>query len=172
MERTTIAGSKKLYRKYRGKVHSRWLVPLRCKLKQIGPVCEIYRRLENRRDPIDHGKIHFDVPLHGSCLVFSAQFMDQREHAFFPGTFFYYETEILDYECGIAGYQTMYDPSIRVYHHQNSATKQRYADLLSRTRFMNREILRSVTAFLKAYAGEDAMKERIVKQTEAEEPVI
>ncbi|MBR0173612.1 MAG: glycosyltransferase family 2 protein [Lachnospiraceae bacterium] len=150
-ERTGIENSRRLLARYRGKVNSRVIVPLWCRLKQNALLRKIHRDIRTLRDTTDRARIRFDVPLHGSCLIFSARFMERRKQAFFPGTFFYYETEILDYECAAGGYRTMYDPSLRVYHHQNASTKTRYRDALERTRFMNREMYRSISAFLKAY---------------------
>ena len=64
---------------------------------------------------------------------------------------FYYESEVLDYECRLQSLKGVYDPSIRVLHHQNAATNVAYRSELKKTRFMNEQNYRSITAFLNHY---------------------
>lgn len=63
-----------------------------------------------------------NVTLHGSCFVFSKKFIEQREYALYPKTEFYCESQILDYECLRDKMLTVYDPRVKIYHHEDVAT--------------------------------------------------
>ena len=130
---------------------SRIIVPLRCYLKQFPLLRKTQAKLKKGSRNIDHSKKCYDVPLHGSCVVFSKQFVDRRKEVFFPGTFFYYEMEILDYECQMEGYKEVYDPKLKVFHHQNVSTNATYTNEVRRVRFMNQQNLASIKAFLGAF---------------------
>lgn len=97
---------------------------------------------------IDFTKTYYNVPLHGSCIIVSKLFIEKEEFAFHPGTFFYYETEILDYICFKKGYKTMYNPKLKVLHHQNVSTNVVYNNMLKKTLFANKCNYESTTVFL------------------------
>lgn len=63
-----------------------------------------------------------NVTLHGSCLIFSELFIEKRDYALFPKTEFYCEAQILDYECLRDGMLQVYDPALKIYHHEDVAT--------------------------------------------------
>lgn len=151
LKRTTIEGSRKLLEIYEKKRRSKIVVPIRCFLKRFKYLKKIVKKNSNKALGIDYKKKYYDVPLHGSCFVFSRKFIESRTEAFFEGTFFYYESEILDYECNIGGMKVVYDPSIEVLHHQNVSTNTVYKNELKRVRFMNEQNYRSILAFLKKY---------------------
>ena len=46
---------------------------------------------------------------------------------------------------------TVYDPSLKVLHHQNVSTRNTMKDELKRTEFMNRQNYQSISAFLECY---------------------
>ncbi len=149
--RTTIEDARAQKALYRKKLDSRVLTPLKCWLKRLAPVRALAARKKSISSGADWTKPYRDVPLHGSCLIFSRDFARKREHFFFPGTFFYYESEILDYECGREGLKVLYEPSLHVLHHQNVSTRTTMADERRRTDFMNTQNYRSISAFLAYY---------------------
>lgn len=153
LENMTIKKARALQAEYQRKLRSHIIVPLRCFLKQIRFLKVYYNQKKTRDLNIDYEKKYYNVPLHGSCFIFSKKFMDCRENAFFPGTFFYFESEILDYECQKDGMKEVYDPSIKVYHHQNVSTNTVYKKALEKVQFMNEQNLKSITAFLDFYDG-------------------
>lgn len=148
---TTLESARRYRLEYRKKVNSRILTPLKCLLKKTEAGGKLVRAAKTRGKGIDYTKTYYDVPLHGACFVFSRHFARVRSDFFFPGTQFYYESEILDYECRLLSLKTMYAPSLRVLHHQNVSTNAVFQNELKRTRFMNEENYRSVTAFLRQY---------------------
>ena len=154
LTRTSIESAKEARNHYQRLLNSHFMVPVRCFLKQIPSIRHAYDQYKNKRRHIDHTREYRNVPLHGSCLIFSKRFIDSRKEAFFPGTFFYYETEILDYECQINNQTVVYSPDIKVYHHQNVSTNTVYRKELDRVRFMNLQNYRSISSFLEAYGNE------------------
>ncbi|WP_447584579.1 glycosyltransferase [Streptococcus pasteurianus] len=97
---------------------------------------------------IDFSKKYYNVPLHGSCVIYSKLYINQEEVAFQPGTFFYYETEILDYICYKKGYKTIYNPVLKVLHHQNISTNVVYDNMIKKTVFANQCNYESTGIFL------------------------
>ena len=154
LNRTTIEGAKRLLKDYEKKNKSMILVPLRCYLKRFELLKKVVNKRKNKAQGIDYSQKYYDVPLHGSCFVFSKKFIDERSSAFFDKTFFYYESEILDYQCQIEKRKVVYDPSIRVLHHQNIATNTIYKNELKKVRFMNLQNYNSIASFLQEYGKE------------------
>lgn len=151
LDRMTLKKAKKIQYECQKKMGSRVIVPLRCLIKQIRPLRILYNRIRRQDSGIDYRKPYQNVILHGSCMIFSGHFLENRKEAFFPATFMYFEPDILDYECRKEGFQEWYVPSLKVYHHQNVATKASYRNELQRVRFMNQQLYDSITAFLRAY---------------------
>ena len=148
---TTLESARALQKVYRKKLDSRFLTPLKCRLKQLPFVRVLAAKKKSISSGADWNRKYANVPLHGSCFIFSRDFAQKREKFFFEGTFFYYESEILDYECGMEGLKTVYDPSLHVLHHQNVSTRSTMKDELKRTEFMNTQNYQSITAFLETY---------------------
>ncbi len=140
---------KEIHEAYRKKCSSRVVVPVRCLLKQLGSLKSLVYGARAKKTGVIHSQIYCDVPLHGSCFIFSRIFTKARKEAFYPETFFYFESEILDYECRRDGLKTVYDPSVQVIHRQNVSTDKVYRSELKKVRFMNRCMYESTGAFLK-----------------------
>ena len=157
MKRTTLKGARAQQAVYRKKVQSRILTPLKCRLKKNRFVRKAVSAGKAEKAGTDWRKVFYDVPLHGACFIFSRLFAVARDDFFFPDTWFYYESEILDYECGLLSLKTVYDPSLKVLHHQNVSTNATFRDDLKRVRFMNEQNYRSITAFLEKY-DRDSLK--------------
>ena len=83
------------------------------------------KRLQEKRKNIGYYKEphHHIVPF-GACLIFTPQFTEKEEKAFEPETQFYYEEYILTKRCFRKGYETGYDPLLKVMHESGSATKE------------------------------------------------
>ena len=95
-----------------------------------------------------YNKKYYNIPLHGACYIFSQKFIKERKKAFFEGTFMYFESEILDYECQSKGYKTMYDPSVIVNHHHSISSQKSRSSELKRERFVNKCVENSISSFL------------------------
>lgn len=134
----SLEEAKHLYSAYEKKLKSQVVVPARCYLKKFSKLKLFYYQKRSQQLKIDYTKKYYNVPLHGSCFIFAKPFIEKRKDAFFEGTFFYFESEILDYECQRDGLLELYDPSIQVLHHQNISTSAVYSSDLKKVRFMNR----------------------------------
>ena len=91
----------------------------------------------------------FNVTLHGSCLIFSKAYLEKRNRIFFDKTKFYCEAQILDYECERDGLLRIYDPSIKVLHHEDVATNASFKSYIKKAQFMNECMINSLNEFLK-----------------------
>ena len=67
-----------------------------------------------------------NVLLHGSCLIFSKDFLQKRKSCFNPITFLYHEEDILFYECERDDYKIVYSPEISVIHYEDISTNISY----------------------------------------------
>jgi glycosyltransferase len=112
----------------------------------------IYRKRRNSES--NYKKTVVNPILHGSFIVYSKDYIKNEKFAFNPNTFFYFETEILDYECEKKGYKRLYTPEIKVLHHQNVATNQVYSNLVEKTIFSNKCNFESSSYFLELMGKE------------------
>lgn len=65
------------------------------------------------------------VVLQGSCLIFSHNYIQKEEEAFWPETFMWMEEEILTYLCEKKGYRIVYSPKIQVLHYEGISTGEK-----------------------------------------------
>ncbi len=63
-----------------------------------------------------------NVPLHGSCIIFTKAFIDVFNYAFYPDTFLYAEEDILFYLSQKNKINSMYCPSLNVKHMEDVST--------------------------------------------------
>ena len=94
-------------------------------------------------------KVVEDPLLHGSCYVFSRDFTKAHpENCFYDGTFMYLEAEILCYQCRRDGEKMIYDPRLKVDHHEDVATDLEYRKKSVKSIFTVKCMLQSTEAFL------------------------
>lgn len=80
---------------------------------------------EQNKDFIINNEYHYrkiNVQLHGSCLIFSPLYIEKNNYGLYSNTFMYMEEEILYYLCMSNTMKTVYDPSVTIYHKEDSAT--------------------------------------------------
>lgn len=117
-------------------------IPYMMKIKSI------IKRLKKSKDK-DYLKRQYNVTLHGSCLIFSKLYLNKRSKLFFERTKFYCEAQILDYECERDNFLRLYDPSIKVLHHEDVSTNAAFETYLKKAQFMNNCMKESLIEFLK-----------------------
>lgn len=86
--------------------------------------------------------------LHGSCLIFSRDFIS-RYNGLFDGTFLYYEEHILAYICRENHIRMLYSPALQIEHYRGVSTKYGIKNIKGKTEFLHKETIRSLKAFLK-----------------------
>ena len=123
----------------------RFLIPLKWHILELAhkkPAPE--KRAENYVDQVVE-----DPLLHGSCYVFSRIFTAAYPQAcFYDGTFMYLEAEILCYQCRRDGEKMIYDPRLKVDHHEDVATDLEYHKQSVKSIFTVKCMLQSTEAFL------------------------
>lgn len=103
------------------------------------------------RDPLpenDYKHEHFNIVLHGSCFIFSNIFIKQREYAFNPNTFMYFEEDILEAECKKSGLLTYYSPLLKVEHRCEVSTLEARGSRYQYEKYKNKLTLESINLFL------------------------
>lgn len=153
LRRTSIEDAKKLQKSYKKKMDSKVIVPLKSFVKKVRFIERIYKAFQQKNNGIDYSKKYYNIPIHGSCFVFSRNFIKNRKNAFFDKTFFYFESEILDYECQLSHMHVIYNPELKVLHHQNVSTNESFNNMLSKVRFMNEQNYKSISEFIEAYGN-------------------
>lgn len=81
--------------------------------------------------------------LHGSCLIFSPDFVNQVEQAFLPDTFLYMEEMILAKFCALNNMKVVYDPSLEIYHKEDSSTNKQVSSAKEKREFLFKNLIRS-----------------------------
>lgn len=93
-------------------------------------------------------KLQINKPLHGAAYVFSKNFIEKYDNCFYPKTFMYYESYILHYWGMKENLTFVYDPSIKVLHHEDVATNKTYKNLYKKVIFVNKCLLDSCNVFI------------------------
>ncbi len=63
-----------------------------------------------------------NIQLHGACIILSPLYLEGFDYAFFPETYMYMEEDILYYICKKNNFKTVYNPSIKILHKEDSST--------------------------------------------------
>lgn len=134
---------------YEKKVKHLFWGKIKCFIKKIKPLKKIISKIKKNNHKIYYNREYTDVILHGSCLIFSRDFIKIRKNCFNPATFMYYETEILDYECKNDNMIEIYSPKLKVVHNHNASTNYTFKNEFKKVCFMNDCILHSLKEFYK-----------------------
>ena len=87
--------------------------------------------------------------LHGSCYVFSKDFIARHpDECFYSQTFMYMEAEILYYQAMRDGEKMIYCPWLRVDHHEDASTDAEYTQQYKKSIFSVRCLLQSTEVFI------------------------
>ncbi|HHK7711024.1 TPA: glycosyltransferase family 2 protein, partial [Streptococcus pneumoniae] len=90
----------------------------------------------NRISVADPMRYQENVILHGSFVIFSPLYVSEEECAFRPDTFMYMEEPILYEYCMLKNYKTVFDPSIVIYHKEDSSTNSLYNAAYAKREFV------------------------------------
>ncbi|MBP3255724.1 MAG: glycosyltransferase family 2 protein [Clostridia bacterium] len=94
-----------------------------------------------------------NVPMMGACLIFSNDFVKEREKVFEPETFMYYEEYMLHNWCVKNNKNTIFEPDITVYHNDGMATNSIKDTEKNKCRFRMEKILESAKIYRKRLKG-------------------
>ena len=90
----------------------------------------------------------WDVVLHGACFVFSQDFIRVRACAFNPGTFLYFEEDILHYECLQQGLHRPCSPQVQLLTPEHVATTKANRTNSQKEKRVPQESVRSMEVLL------------------------
>ena len=132
-------------------------------LSKIG----IYDILKKNKDRIEHKhkgvtlhkpkeKIIMETPeraegvcLFGACYIFSPKFVNVEKRGFRAGTFLYMEENIMYKYCKKKHYKVLYDPSIRIYHKEDSSTNTIFPKNKEKREFIFKNMIQSLKEYCK-----------------------
>ncbi|WP_304969435.1 glycosyltransferase family 2 protein [Romboutsia ilealis] len=101
----------------------------------------IKRKIKKNISMIDRSNL-VDYQLHGSCLIFSKNYVKNYE-GLYPETFMYCEEDILKYISIKDNLFMTYLPSIEIYHKEDSATDEVFKKDILKRRFYYRHSIKS-----------------------------
>lgn len=117
--------------------------------------------IENKKVESYNNKILLDVPLHGSCLIFSPLYIESMDYAFYPNTFLFVEEDILYYLCKKNKFITCYFPNATIKHKEDSSTNFWLNTDEKKRRFIYKNILKSSIEFYKLISNISQLKVKI-----------
>ena len=89
--------------------------------------------------------------LHGSCIIFSPDFVSVMDEAFCPDTFLYKEEYILARRCAKKHLKMFFDSGIEIFHKEDSSTNQVVSTSKKKREFIFKNLINSNKAFLNNY---------------------
>lgn len=94
-------------------------------------------------------QIRTNCLLHGSCYIFSPLYIKNNPgNCFYTKTFMYMEAEILYYLCRKRNEKIIYDPRIKIFHHEDVSTDAAHADMYQKSIFSLKCLINSTQAFI------------------------
>ena len=93
------------------------------------------KKMHSSERSLDTSVRHENVCLFGACQIFSRKFFEARPLPYYPLTRFYYEEDILAYNCEKYGLKTVYCPDTYILHMENVSTRSSNKGLKAHMRF-------------------------------------
>lgn len=85
-----------------------------------------------------------NVVPHGSAIIFTSRWIEKENFAFYPGTFMYYEEDLLYYYAMSKSYRIVYEPSIQIRHLEDVSTNVAHKNLRQKMLFQTRQKINSL----------------------------
>lgn len=108
--------------------------------------CKIKQKKESECSHRDYLHTKYNVLLHGCFLCFSKEYFKQYD-GFYPGTFLYLEEDILFYLAQKANIKTVYLPTLKIFHKEDSSSKAAWKTNNEREKKKAKYVLQSAEAF-------------------------
>lgn len=104
---------------------------------------EVLRKFKNRKSSqIDSAKKNKNVILHGSCLIFSKNYIEKFD-GLDSRTFLYCEEELLYIRLMKNKMISIYEPKLCVFHNEDASTRYINKNLRNRNIFINKNLIKS-----------------------------
>lgn len=114
-------------------------LPLLYKLKTFDEPKEIGRIQKDRM---------YDIVPHGAAIIFTRQWIENEDLCFRPGTFMYFEEDLLYLYIKKHNYRTIYEPSLQITHLEDMSTNVAHKNIRKRMIFQNKQKIKSLKAIL------------------------
>ena len=148
MKNFTLDELEKAKKKLKFKNTNKWLL----RIKYLLPGKKS-KNAEKSRNSAFIDEVLENVVLHGACYVFSKDFILNHNRCFYNETFMYYESYILHFLAQQEGLKMIYDPSVKVLHHEDVATNQTFGKMYQKAVFVNKCLLDSCQKFIDIIVG-------------------
>lgn len=89
-----------------------------------------------------------DVAPHGAAVIFMKKWVEKEVFAFYPGTFMYYEEDLLFVYAQSKGYKTLYEPSLQITHLEDMSTNSTKKNIRKRLQFQNIQKVKSLDVII------------------------
>lgn len=97
-----------------------------------------------------------NIVLHGACYIYAKKYIQSHENCFYDETFMYFESYLLHYLSNREKLKLVYDPDIKVIHHEDVATNQTYKKRYEKSIFVNQCLVDSCECFINAMENPNA----------------
>ena len=96
-----------------------------------------------------------NVVLHGACYIYSSKYIKKHDCCMYDDTFMYYESYILQLLAVRENLKLVYDPAIKIQHHEDIATNLSHGRGYQKAVFTNRWLLDSCEKFIDVFTNKD-----------------
>lgn len=120
-------------------------LPLLYKLKTFDEPKEIGRIQKDRM---------YNIVPHGAAIIFTRQWIENEDLCFRPGTFMYFEEDLLYLYVKKHNYRTIYEPSLQITHLEDMSTNVAHKNIRKKMIFQNKQKIKSLRIILD-YLRED-----------------
>lgn len=103
---------------------------------------------KEKQDMFLVNKILKNIKLHGSCLVFSPDYVNSY-NGLYDKTFMYLEEDILFYLSNVNNLVSVFYPKVKIYHKEDSSTNYLLNNGVKKRRFIYKNSFKSALVFLK-----------------------
>lgn len=86
---------------------------------------------------------------HGSCVIYTKEWIENEDFAFVPGTFMYFEEDILAEYVAKKHYRIVYKKEVEVFHMEDASVNASSNNSLQKRRFICKNMVQSISLFLK-----------------------
>jgi GT2 family glycosyltransferase len=103
---------------------------------------------KKKQDKFLISKVLKNIKLHGSCLIFSPDYVNSY-NGLYDKTFMYLEEDILFYLSNINNLVTVFYPKVKIYHKEDSSTNYLLNNGVKKRRFVYKNSFKSGLVFMK-----------------------
>lgn len=89
-----------------------------------------------------------DIVPHGAAVIFSRSWIENEDFAFYPGTFMYYEEDLLYLYAKSKNYKILYKPTLQIIHLEDMSTNHVHKNYRKSVVFQNKNKIKSLKIIL------------------------